>query len=252
MEDDGEYCSHCGQKKIHPGDLTLRHAWHHVVHEAIHVDGKIFNTLRLLLTRPGQLTLDFFAGRRARHVHPIRLFLLIGVLFFLVAHVSAPIESPTALTPQTVNHIGPLRARVERAGKTPAEFAADLNGRALAALKPIHIGLLLFQGFSLWLLFRAQRPYLAEHMVTALHLSTFGMVVWIGFACLLIAGVPRSFTSNAWYLATMVYFLFAARRIYGGSWGVLLWRWVCSGLLTGLMLAATLIASVVLLVLTRY
>jgi len=54
-----EYCPHCGQKRFHDGDLSLRHAWHHVLHETLHLDGRVFTTLKLLFTRPGQLTLDF-------------------------------------------------------------------------------------------------------------------------------------------------------------------------------------------------
>jgi hypothetical protein len=162
-------------------------------------------------------------------------------------------ESPTGLTPQTIANIRPLKERILRAGKTEAEFATDLNARAAAAIKPIHIGLLLFQGLSLWLLFRSQqRACIAEHMIVALHLSAFGMLTWMVLGCLLFVGVPRPVTSNAWYLGTMIYFLFAARRIYGGSWGFLLWRWLCSGLLTGLMLVGALIASVVLLAFTHY
>ena len=39
----------------------------------------------MLLLRPWQLTNDFNAGRRARYVHPLRLYLIASVLFFLVA-----------------------------------------------------------------------------------------------------------------------------------------------------------------------
>ena len=41
--------------------------------------------MTLLLLRPWQLTNDFNAGRRARYVHPLRLYLIASVLFFLLA-----------------------------------------------------------------------------------------------------------------------------------------------------------------------
>src|SRR5262245_47034553 len=75
-ENRGEFCSRCGQKRLHDGDLTLKHAWHFVLHEMLHVDGKLVSTLRQLLTRPGQLTLDFVEGRRTSQVNPVQLLLL--------------------------------------------------------------------------------------------------------------------------------------------------------------------------------
>src|SRR4029453_9696672 len=40
-------------------------------------------TLRLLFTRPGQLTAEMLAGRRARYIPPVRLYLVASVVFFL-------------------------------------------------------------------------------------------------------------------------------------------------------------------------
>ncbi|HEY6553716.1 MAG TPA: DUF3667 domain-containing protein [Vicinamibacteria bacterium] len=72
----GEWCPGCGQKRVHAGDLSLRHATHQLVHEVFHLDGRLWGTLRLLLTRPGQLSLDFLEGRRQRHLHPARVYLV--------------------------------------------------------------------------------------------------------------------------------------------------------------------------------
>src|SRR5688572_3797476 len=82
-ESAGEFCLQCGQKRAHDGDMSLRHAWHHVVNETLDLDGRIFGTLKLLFLRPGQLALDYIERRRARHVHPLRLFLVFSAVFFL-------------------------------------------------------------------------------------------------------------------------------------------------------------------------
>lgn len=245
-EDKGKYCSNCGQKVIHAEDLTLKHAWHHIMHEAVHVDGKIFTTLKLLITQPGQLTLDFWAGRRARHVHPIRLFLLIGVVFFFFAHFSSPIAQPEIFATKPRFGIKPLDDRMEQSGKTAEELKVEIEAKVAAALKPLYIGTILAQGFSLWLLYRRQRPYLAEHMVVALHLASFAMLTWIALGWLLLVGVPRNITGNAWTLVNLFYFLFSLRRIYGGSWPVLLWRWLVINVFAGLIIVGTLMATVVL------
>ena len=47
-------------------------------------DTKFLNTVGVLLTRPGKLTNDFNVGRRVRYVHPLRLYLLASIAFFLL------------------------------------------------------------------------------------------------------------------------------------------------------------------------
>jgi len=80
----GSYCSSCGQKTA-PLAPTLGYFAHELTHELLHVDGKIFRSLRLLLTRPGFLTREIFAGRRASYVSPIRLYLIASILSFAIS-----------------------------------------------------------------------------------------------------------------------------------------------------------------------
>ena len=46
-------------------------------------DGKLPASLRALLTKPGFLTEEFLAGRRARWLSPLRLYLICSVVYFL-------------------------------------------------------------------------------------------------------------------------------------------------------------------------
>ena len=66
----GRYCPACGQKAASP-NVSLHEFFHEAFHEFAHVDGKIVQTLRLLLTRPGQLTREFLDGRRSGTSHRI-------------------------------------------------------------------------------------------------------------------------------------------------------------------------------------
>jgi hypothetical protein len=56
-------------------------------------DTKFLHSMNQLLIRPWQLTNDFNAGRRARYVHPLRLYLIASVLFFLLAR-ALNLQSP--------------------------------------------------------------------------------------------------------------------------------------------------------------
>jgi hypothetical protein len=79
----GEYCSACGQHAI-----DYRRSLWGVAIDALdsffNWDTKFLQTITILLTRPGKLTNDFNAGRRVRYVHPLRLYLLASIAFFLL------------------------------------------------------------------------------------------------------------------------------------------------------------------------
>ena len=80
----GEYCSSCGQHAID----YRRSLWRVTVDALdsfLNWDTKFLQTLGVLLLRPWRLTNDFNAGRRVRYVHPLRLYLLASIAFFLLA-----------------------------------------------------------------------------------------------------------------------------------------------------------------------
>ena len=80
----GQYCYACGQKVV-TSEVSLHELLHEGVHEFVHLDGKIFQTLKLLLFRPGELTAEFLRGRRVRYIPPLRLYLVCSLLFFALA-----------------------------------------------------------------------------------------------------------------------------------------------------------------------
>ena len=74
----GRFCSRCGQA-AHRSPRSLR-----TLVEGPG-EGRAWLTVRALLRRPGFLTLEYLAGRRARWVPPLRLYLWASVLFFALA-----------------------------------------------------------------------------------------------------------------------------------------------------------------------
>jgi len=81
---DGKFCGDCGQRDIPPYP-TVRELAHDAVAEFSGWDGRLAATLRALVQRPGFLTREFLAGRRARYISPVRVYLTASVLYFLIA-----------------------------------------------------------------------------------------------------------------------------------------------------------------------
>jgi hypothetical protein len=84
------YCSQCGEKRLERDAWQLRRVAGEVAAETVELErSKLWQTLKLLLFKPGQLTRDHWAGRRQRYVGPVKLYRIIrgaGVyLTYLVA-----------------------------------------------------------------------------------------------------------------------------------------------------------------------
>ena len=84
---DDQYCAQCGQanRDLHRPIASIFREFASV---ELGWDAKLWTTLRRLLIRPGSLTLDLMNGRRRGQVPPVRLYLFISVVYFLLLNIS--------------------------------------------------------------------------------------------------------------------------------------------------------------------
>jgi Protein of unknown function (DUF3667) len=79
----GPFCAQCGQAAV-DYRRSFRHVIVDILDSFLNWDSKFFATIGWLIARPWHLTNQFLAGRRVRYVHPLRLYLLVSILFFFV------------------------------------------------------------------------------------------------------------------------------------------------------------------------
>ncbi len=77
------YCTVCGQLNVEPKQ-SLGHLLRHFVEDVTHFDGKFFDTMKSLLVRPGFLSLEYLRGRRTKYLDPVRLYLFVSAIFFVI------------------------------------------------------------------------------------------------------------------------------------------------------------------------
>ncbi|MBW8760521.1 MAG: DUF3667 domain-containing protein [Burkholderiales bacterium] len=77
---------------MHPP--TLGEFLHEFVGHYVALEGALWRTLRMLVTRPGQLTREYLDGRRRQYVLPLRLYLTASFVFFLVLRIAAASMQP--------------------------------------------------------------------------------------------------------------------------------------------------------------
>ena len=266
----GSFCSECGQRAA-PPHPSLRELGGEAFAELSGWDGKVAETVRALLRKPGKLTIEFLEGRRARYLSPLRLYLMCSVIYFLIAAAGPTnLRSSIVITPggpiekgsrQTIvdadkaagltaeeraqiasmidkspSLLQPLMRRVSSDAKAfQNEMFASLP-KALFALLPVFAGILT--------LFYRKRRF-AEHLYFALHLHAF-IFVALSFAALSkLAHVTA--IQVAVGIAVLVwlpmYAHLAFRRVYAGTHGGLLLKELAIG---ALYIAASIPAVVVL------
>jgi len=77
----GRHCPQCGQSAdMHV--LSMKEVAGDVTHSLLHLDSRVWRTLRLLVRRPGELTREFIAGRHQLYIPPFRLYLAVSILYF--------------------------------------------------------------------------------------------------------------------------------------------------------------------------
>jgi hypothetical protein len=107
----GPFCAQCGQHAV-DYRRSFRHVIVDVLDSFLNWDSKFFATIGWLIARPWHLTTEFLADRRVRYVHPLRLYLLVSILFFFVVNYWAKSL-----------HVDPSKLSAE----DRAEIAADLD-----------------------------------------------------------------------------------------------------------------------------
>jgi hypothetical protein len=80
----GQYCGHCGQRS-RSRLISLWELLSDAFGDLLEIDSRLWKTLVPLMIRPGQLTRDYLKGRRARFMPPFRMYLVLSLLFFVVA-----------------------------------------------------------------------------------------------------------------------------------------------------------------------
>lgn len=257
----GRYCAQCGQKND-----TQRPTFAHFVGETAesltHADSRLWQTMWLLISRPGFLTAEFFAGRRARHLPPIRLYIVLSVAFFLVLALS-PDSGSTTTTSADLN-IDVNCGKLEYHGPFSDVLQQDLRNACVrvqqgegAELLRIFLGNLpkamwvllpLFAFFMLAFWWRPRRLY-AEHVLFLIHNHS---AVFALFTVDMLASVVLPESIAGWLTFVICLYLLwytwrGMRVFYGDARGIALLKFSVLAFLylfcVALMLTLTGIAS---------
>lgn len=211
----GNYCVDCGQPRPRADDFTLRRLAAEAWAELSDTDSRLWRSLRGLAV-PGRLTRAWLDHQWSRHLPPLRLYLIVSGVYFLLAwdvgfQIDAELlrASPPGTVPPMLLALYEDPAAVGR--------VSDLT----ALMKFLFV---VPMGFWLALLYRGSRRPAGEHMVFALHYTTvdFALFALLAPVVALSPGslqvVAYSLTILAGLLALGAWAILAVRHVYGRSW----------------------------------
>src|SRR5271168_357378 len=239
----GRYCVDCSQAAdVHVP--TTKELLHELLEGLTHSDSRLWRTLKYLWFKPGELTREFVAGRRAAYLPPFRLYLVVSILFFLIAsfvHTRGEILKFDAAAPPGAAQ---LKGQLSGCGDVNIDSHPDWTRRvqhacsevvrdngdsllhvALAAIPKAMFIFLPLIAFLQMLMYRRPRHRYAEHLVFFVHLHAFFFSAAI---VMLLAGDAAhawpALTRSSNFLTTLLswslflYSIVALRRVFNGSW----------------------------------
>ena len=231
----GNFCSNCGEKKSGSEDLSLRHFFSRTLEAFFHADAKIFRSFRALFAMPGLLTAEYVRGRRKPYLHPLQLFLVSNLIYFVLQPLThwtglrTPLYVHTnamfyrRLASRMVSHHLAAHGMAFTDFRNAFDHAVDLDSRSLVLLMVPMFAVVV------WILEWRKRRLFGEHLAFSLNFYAF----WLLTVFLLLFGLSNPvlsllrrqgtaftesgvnvFLERISYGIEFVYLLFATRLFY--------------------------------------
>jgi hypothetical protein len=278
----GRFCAECGQRLEH----SVHSVWHFIreaTEDLTHADSRAWKTFAAQLFKPGFLTREFLEGRRARYLPPLRLYLVLSVVFFLIASATthqnsaalaslAPEATEQAAAGQAAtqpkedasscrtNYDGPWREQFRNLLERGCRKLKQDQGRSLGTAFLHNLPRAMFIFLPLLALVMAAmywrpRRFYVEHLLFFVHNHAFVFLLFSSFWVISLI-VPDGFFELLIPVVSLYipYYLYASmRRVYGqGRWLTLtkLTALSCGYFVFGMLMLALILAYSVLTVLT--
>jgi hypothetical protein len=265
-----QFCPHCGQENRNL-NIPITHLFGELIEGFLHFDSKSLRTIRKLIIKPGFLTSEFIRGRRKQYVPPIRLYIFISFLFFLLLalpdgkHGSSEEENSKGLS---INGINTLDLRGMKQAQLDSVMQAhqikptmintyiimqlerigsggrgDFSHLLVKAISYMMFALMPVFGFFVYILHRKKAQSYIGTLVFSVHFHCF--IFFSLLVCLLVdrfVSIPYLFLMLPVIIPT--YLFIAFRRLYGNSRFTTFLKTMIIGLLQAVSMVILFLAAI--------
>ena len=252
----GPFCASCGQAQKN----INRSIWAVVAElfdDMFQFDSRVSHTLQVLLFKPGRITAEYLAGKRMRYIPPVRLYLIISFLFFVILpflglshtpseaedaplvenlsseqiedegakpeETSHPIIDLGFLTPEENEVLArTLEEQFRKAMTLYEEAPEEASSRLLELISVMMFFLLPVFAGCLKIFYLGKNRYYAEHLLLAVHNHCFLFIVFsvrelLGLAQGSVFAFAADFAHYLTYLWMVIYFYLGLKHVYQQS-----------------------------------
>jgi len=274
----GQFCFACGQNQ-----KSVDRPFYSLASEALEdifqPNSRTFRTLLAVCFKPGFLTREYFSGRRARYIQPVRLYFITSILFFFVISLLSGSVSSTVhiegdstaietgettkideldldiafLSPeQTAALKGKLKEQIEKAVQLSKENPERIKDMVVDAAPPLIFGLLPVFAALLKLFYIGKGRFYTEHLVLALHNHSFLFIAFLldGLLEQLPAGIWRDGLQIPIGIWLPCYLFMSLKVTYREGWFLTLTKFIVLGLIYAMLFLVTGLAALLIGVMT--
>ncbi|AOR27500.1 conserved hypothetical protein (DUF3667) [Formosa sp. Hel1_33_131] len=239
----GNYCPNCGQQ-LKEFQRPFKFLIVDLAGNIFSFDTRLWRSLKDLITLPGTYALEYINGHRMRYVPPLRLYVFISFLFFLL--LSTFVSRMVVISEETKSSIN---SEIKE-GMDKNDISADIGILNIEADSNLITGTELFKiiktvindpsrymnsfltfvswtlfllmplyAFILWLFFRKSQPYFYCHLIFAINQHAFLFLL-----CGLVLGIKLLFPDqssqpeNYALLLIPIYMFIGKKQLYQKGW----------------------------------
>lgn len=223
------FCPECGEKAFDQKQLSIRLIITETIDGFIHFDNKFFVTFKTLMTRPGQLSIDYTEGRRLKYMHPVQFFFVANLLFFFFTISNIyylPLQDYLTHRPFIkYNTELVVQHKLIKTNLSMPEYEQLFNDRIAYNSKEFIFAFVPFYGVLCMLMFFWIKRFFLEHLVFATHFMSF--VLLLVLVEFYVISVPFSLLNKAQYAQSYnivytavtatcisIYLFFAIKKFY--------------------------------------
>ncbi|TRZ66811.1 MAG: DUF3667 domain-containing protein [Rhodocyclaceae bacterium] len=231
------YCPHCGQETLRKSLTVADYLHAHFIRYATR-QGVLWQTFSKLFFVPGALTVDYLAGKRARYMRPLQLYLTASVIVFATAQffglsLELRLVGDNGIHLVRASSLSSEDENTHSSRLMPAQLIADnidsptvrrfkslskeerfqfLRARRVQYVSSFVLLLVPIYAVILKICYIDRRRRYSDHLIFGFHAHSFLL-----FMLLVQARLP-SIAADVLSLWVIAYFVISLRRVYGGTW----------------------------------
>lgn len=229
----GNFCPECGQSKTdfhRPFSVLLID----LLGNMYAFDTRLFKTLKSVFYKPGEMALDYLAGKRVRYMPPFRLYIFVSLIFFLLLNYHTihnlkeankqKEKSSISIETNTKNNSieeKKVQLLVEDIQKNPNQYITKFYNYfswSLFLLMPLY-------GFLSWVFFKKTQPHYLGHLIFSICQHTFIFIIFFVIILTELLFPHKQINPESWLLLSIpLYTAIGSKKMFNRRWGSIIRR----------------------------